>query len=433
MKRGSKISIDPDPLAPLKLVSDNESLNPERHLARHCAITLSDQFNHPNFHPSPSRSRSKQTDHWELSMKLKEHPFIQSIPTERQNSIVDEIQILNLKIGDEIFRENSQSDALYIILNGSVSFTKTKADGTNQHISTSGEGSFFGEVGVFTGEKRSLDASAKTDCTLGRIPEATVKKIINDAEPLKKILGSVIEHLQNTTTQYIDAVLRSEKLSLAGTMISSILHDFKNPFSIISLGSHIIKQRHGDDPKTAKVCANIESQIRRMVDMANDLAAFARGDDEIERSNVELNNLFQHFKEMNMPFFDDDSITIEMTSNNVSLEADPSKLQRILQNLVSNAIGAIHQTQKTGVIAITAIDKGSSVHLSVSDNGPGIPKEIQSRFFEPFVTFGKTDGTGLGTAIVRSIVDAHNGNIIFSTSNAGTTFTIQLPKKHEGN
>jgi signal transduction histidine kinase len=362
-------------------------------------------------------------------MKLSEHPFIQSISEERRDAILGEIEILNLEHGDVIFRENSAPDALYVILEGFVAFTKEKPDGSNQDVSTSGEGSFFGEVGVFTGEKRALDASAQTDCIIGRVPEATVKKIVVAAGPVKKVLESVINHLKSTTSHYMEEVMSKEKLSLVGTMISSILHDFKNPFSIISLGSHIIQQRHGDDPKTAKTCANIEAQIRRMVDMANDLAAFARGDGEIEIAYVSFESLFEHFKELNVPFFHDESVTVEMSSNNVSLQADASKLLRVLQNLVANAIDAIHQTEKPGTIAITTIDKGQTIYLAVSDNGPGIPDEIQSRFFEPFVTFGKSEGTGLGTAIVRSIVDAHNGNIIFSTSAAGTTFTIQLPKE----
>ena len=363
-------------------------------------------------------------------MKLSEHPFIQSISEDRRDAILSEVEVLHLQPGDVIFLENSPPDALYVILEGFVSFTKEKPDRSNQHVSTSGEGSFFGEVGVFTGEKRALDASALSNCVVGRVPEETVKKIIEDAEPVRKVLESVIEHLRSTTSHYMEEVMRKEKLSLVGTMISSILHDFKNPFSIISLGSHIIQQRHGEaDPKTAKICANIESQIRRMVDMANDLAAFARGDGEIETAHVSMAQLLHHFKELNAPFFHDESVTIEMSPNSVSLEGDASKLLRVLQNLVATAIEAIHQTEKPGTITITAIDKGKTIYLSIADNGPGIPEEIQSRFFEPFVTFGKSEGTGLGTAIARSIIDAHHGHIIFSTSAKGTTFTIQLPKE----
>ena len=365
-------------------------------------------------------------------MKLTEHPFIQSISKARRDAILGEIEILNLKHDDVIFRENSEPDALYVILEGFVVFTKEKPDGSNQHVSTSGEGSFFGEVGVFTGEQRALDASAQSDCIVGRVPEQTVKKIIEDAEPVKKVLESVIAHLKSTTSHYMKEVMRKEKLSLVGTMISSILHDFKNPFSIISLGSHIIQQRHGkNDPTTAKICTDIEAQIRRMLDMANDLAAFARGGGEIEIAQITMAQLSEDFRELNAPFFQDEGVTVEMHPNNVSLQGDASKLLRVLQNLVGNAIDAIHQTEKPGTIVITAIDKGDTIYLSVCDNGPGIPDKIQSRFFEPFVTLDKSGGTGLGTAIVRSIVDAHLGNIMFATSSSGTTLTIQLPKEHK--
>ena len=362
-------------------------------------------------------------------MKLLEHPFIQSISEQRRDALLDEIEILKLKHSDIIFRQNSSSDALYLILEGSVSFNKRKQDGSNQHIITSDEGSSFGEVGVFTEEKRALEAIAKTDCVIGRVPKKTAKKIIEDAEPAKRVLDSVIKHLRSTTSQYMIEMMRKEKLSLIGTMISSILHDFKNPFSIIMLGAHIIEQRHGaDDPKTKEICKNIDAQLRRMMDMASDLGSFARGDSEIQIRPVSIHNLFQQFKELHSPFFHEENVSIEMHANRVSLEADANKLLRVLQNLVENAIEAIHQSKKPGKIVINATDKGQTIYISISDDGPGIPDEIQSRFFEPFVTHGKNSGTGLGTAIVRSIVDAHHGNIIFSTTRAGTMFTIQLPK-----
>lgn len=361
-------------------------------------------------------------------MKLSEHPFIQSISEQHRDSILNEVEVWSLKPGDTIFTENSAPNALFVILKGLVAFTKNKPDGSSQHVNTSGEGTFFGEVGVLTGEPRSVSASAQTNCVIGRIPEDTVQKILDDAEPVKKVLESVIDHLRRTTSHYIDDITRQEKLSLVGTMISSILHDFKNPFSIISLGAHLVSQRHGDDPKTAKICTNIESQIRRMVDMANDLTAFARGEGEVKMTHISIEELFKQFKELNQPFFNDSSVSVELCPNNVQLKGDLGKLLRVLQNLVANAIEAIHQSQQPGQILVSAIDKGDTIQLYIADNGPGIPEEIQSRFFEPFVTFGKSRGTGLGTAIVHSIIDAHHGNITFSTSTSGTTFTIQIPK-----
>jgi len=363
-------------------------------------------------------------------MKLEDHPFITSISDERRERILTEIEIFECAPGDRIFAENSEPDALFLTLSGQVHFVKKRKDGSTQTVSECGEGSFFGEVGVFTGEHRALGAVAGSEAVIGRVPEPTVKKIIEDAEPVRKILESVIRHLNSTTEHYVNDVMRAEKLSLVGTMVSSILHDFKNPFSIISLGAHVIRQRHGkDDPRTEKICANIESQIRRMVDMANDLAAFARGSDEIEVAHVSLAHLFEHFRELNAPFFKHESVKIHMRDNGLALMGDASKLLRVLQNLVSNAIDAILTTELSGRIDVSASREDDHILLCIADNGPGIPEGIRAQLFEPFVTHGKSGGTGLGTAIVKSVVEAHGGTIDFTSSSEGTSFLIRLPRE----
>jgi len=364
-------------------------------------------------------------------MKLEEHPFIKSISAERLKSILEEIETLELDPDAAIFEEQSDPDALYLILEGKVAFTKDKNDESYQVVSESGAGSFFGEVGVFTGEKRALGARTLEQSRVARVPEPTVKRIIEDSEAVRRILQSVIQHLNSTTNHYMNEVMRTEKFALVGTMVSSILHDFKNPFSIISLGSTIIQNRHKDDPKTAKICNDMEKQIRRMVNMANDLAAFSRGEHEIEIAFISLDTLFEHFRELNGPFFNDKRIELELAGNGVTLQGDASRLLRVLQNLVGNAIDALHASGIEGKIWISAQEKENEVIIGVKDNGPGIPQDIRENFFEPFVTQGKNEGTGLGTAIVKSIVQAHKGSIDFETSAEGTTFTIRLPKKQD--
>ena len=236
-------------------------------------------------------------------MKITEHPFIQSIPEQRLEEVLEEVEVLRFERDATIFRENSPSDAIYLVLEGVVGFAKLRPDESFQHVSETPEGSFFGEVGIFTGEPRSLAAYAQTEAVVGRIPEPTVQRIFFDAAPVKKVVQSVISHLKSTTSHYMDDLLRTEKLSVVGTMVSSILHDFKNPFSIISLGAHLIEKRHASDAKTQEVCQNIEAQIRRMVNMANDLYAFARGEDAIEVAELSVAELFSNFRTLNSPFF----------------------------------------------------------------------------------------------------------------------------------
>ena len=140
-----------------------------------------------------------------------------------------------------------------------------------------------------------------------------------------------------------------------------------------------------------------------------------------------LSDLIEKFRDLNSPFFDDEKIQIEIEVPDIVVEAEESKLFRVVQNLVGNAIDAFDGG--CGKITVSARTAGEdSFVLEVSDNGDGIPEDIRDRFFEPFVTRGKSKGTGLGSAIIKSIVDAHHGSVDFETeSGVGTTFTVHLP------
>jgi signal transduction histidine kinase len=110
------------------------------------------------------------------------------------------------------------------------------------------------------------------------------------------------------------------------------------------------------------------------------------------------------------------------------IEVDAMRLQRAMQNLLGNAVQAIH-SRPGGRIDLRTWVADSVLNISVRDNGPGIPLEVKERLFEPFMTFGKTGGTGLGLAIVRNVVDAHRGQIsVESEPGEGTEFHIRLPQ-----
>lgn len=362
-------------------------------------------------------------------MQLEEHPFIASISEDLRASILEDIEILELPADTIIFEEESEPDALFLILEGSVAFMKRKGDGSHQEVSQAVAGGFFGEVGVLSRQKRALGAKTTKSCCIARVPESAMQRIIKYSEPVqKKILHNVIHHLEGTTTHYMNEVMRTEKLALVGSMVSSILHDFKNPFSMISLGATLIQQNYPEDPKTVRICEDITSQIQRMVTLANELTAFSRGEHEIKVETISVEALFQKFRELNRPYFNDTSVRLILSANAASLQADISKLLRVLQNLVGNAIDALHECDIEGEVEVSAQESGDWLTLKIADNGPGIPLDIRDCFFEPFVTRGKNDGTGLGAAIVKSIIEAHHGSIEFETSSNGTTFFIKLPK-----
>ena len=102
------------------------------------------------------------------------------------------------------------------------------------------------------------------------------------------------------------------------------------------------------------------------------------------------------------------------------------KFERALYNLLLNACEAI--SAEDGRIAIELRQMPNGVQIRVSDNGRGIPESIRGTLFEPFVSVGKENGTGLGLTVVQKIVEDHGGNIVVeNTSQAGTTFLLILP------
>jgi signal transduction histidine kinase len=108
-----------------------------------------------------------------------------------------------------------------------------------------------------------------------------------------------------------------------------------------------------------------------------------------------------------------------------SLLLDEARITRCLANFIKNAKEAIGEK---GSITICFREAGSDLHVSISDDGPGIEESVRSRIFEPFVTSGKQHGTGLGMAIAKSTVDAHGGRIwLESEPGRGTTFHVVLP------
>ncbi len=116
-------------------------------------------------------------------------------------------------------------------------------------------------------------------------------------------------------------------------------------------------------------------------------------------------------------------LIVELAHNGVAY-FDEGRLGRAIGNLVRNAIEAMEG--EPGTLTIGCATDGDDLLFSVSDTGPGIPKAIRSKLFEPFVTKGKSMGTGLGLANVKKIVEEHGGTVTVRSSKKGTTFTIRI-------
>jgi signal transduction histidine kinase len=361
-------------------------------------------------------------------MDLKAHPFFKQMDKESVEALTRSALIQNLPRGTVIFEENDISDSIYLVLDGTIGFGKKVRNRGHIGISQSHKGEFFGEIGVLSNDRRALRAVAKTDCSIACIPGAAIMNYLRKMPgPVQGLLQSIIVHLQGTTRQFVEDRVHQEKMALIGNMTNTIIHDFKNPFCLISLSSQLLRQRHRDE-ESLKLCQNIERQVDRMVSMVTELAEFSRGEHSIVKNKLKLKELFEEFRSLNNPYFSSTKVQVTIDVPDVIILGAKPKLFRVLQNLIGNAIEAFGEKEGKVSITGTVVHSENQVQLFIEDNAGGIPESIRDRLFEPFVSYGKREGTGLGTAIARSIIEAHGGSISFRTETGrGTIFTINLP------
>lgn len=224
-----------------------------------------------------------------------------------------------------------------------------------------------------------------------------------------------------------EELIQSERMATVGQMASSIIHDFKNPMSVIYTYIQMLKQEEPrDDNLSQRAHDGISKSVQLMLDMTQELLDFSRGEMHLQRSESRADDFIADVVE---------SVTMNLRKNKVDMVVDQQfhgvflvdvdRLRRALINIINNAQEAM---PNGGILTLRTQPEDGHVRIEISDNGVGIPDELKERIFEPFVTHGKSKGTGLGLAVTKRVIDEHRGSIsVKSERNKGTTFTIHLP------
>jgi two-component system, OmpR family, sensor kinase len=207
--------------------------------------------------------------------------------------------------------------------------------------------------------------------------------------------------------------------------MASISHELRTPITIARGHLEMLRTVDHDDPGAREeVLLVVEDELHRMGRLVEDLMAIARAemDDFARLRHLELVAFFEDL-ELKISGLGVRRIRLEPPPP-VVLAADPDRLAQAVLNLVNNA----HRHTPDGTaIRVRAVEHPGEVVLEVSDEGPGIPPDIRTDVFEPFVTAGGVESTGLGLAVVRAVVEAHGGHISLDTGPDGTTFGLHLP------
>jgi signal transduction histidine kinase len=228
--------------------------------------------------------------------------------------------------------------------------------------------------------------------------------------------------MQDTMRQ---SFLQRERLAQLGLSVSKISHDLRHSLGAAQLMSERLSAV--DDPVVRVTAPRLERALERAIGLAQSTLQFGKAQEaspipEVlyladcleDAASEALNGLV--------------GVTWKnQVGQDVSIEADPDQLHRILTNLIRNAGQAIVASRREGLVSASVRKDGDFVILELADTGPGLPRGIRENLFAPFAGSGLSGGTGLGLAIARDLARMNGGDVdLLSTNEAGTCFGVRL-------
>jgi len=226
-------------------------------------------------------------------------------------------------------------------------------------------------------------------------------------------------------TRLSEENLRSHVLATVGQVASSIVHDFKNGLFVLR-GHADLLELSTEDHKIRHHCRKILECVDRLTHLSQDVLDFAKVR-EPNRETVELRGFLDAILEPMVPRAAELGVQLRAEGPACKVKLDPARFTRVMENLMANALDATKDMSGEVLVSWTQVTGGVQIH--VRDLGQGIPRKVIKRIFEPFFSYGKKKGTGLGMATVKKIVEEHGGTLEFiSEEGVGTEVIITLPE-----
>ncbi|KAB1443325.1 ABC transporter substrate binding protein [Pseudodesulfovibrio senegalensis] len=298
---------------------------------------------------------------------------------------------------------------------------------------------------VFRTRKSVTKARTKVQDLLGNTVWLEITKV-----PLFDRLGQVVGTLstaENITKQLSleKQLLQSQKMEAIGTLAGGIAHDFNNILTSIINSTELAISDVTENSVTQKDLNRVLKAAQRGGNVVKQILAFSRPSQEGFRPTDMGELLYEVLGLVKASLPRNIDIRTDIQTGLNSVNADPTQLHQVVLNLCTNSFQALRASGGVLKVELAEVELGlddarmlnlrpdTYLKLSISDNGPGIPMDILDKIFDPFFTTkDKTEGTGLGLAVVHGIVKGHNGAITVSSSPwDNTRFDIYLPSNEK--
>lgn len=217
---------------------------------------------------------------------------------------------------------------------------------------------------------------------------------------------------------------QEDRLRVMGELAAEVAHEIRNPLGSIELMVTMLQEDCKDNQHSSELLSRIRTSVDNMNHIVTNILLYTR-DLQLERSSFSVQSLLDAAESISLNTIVKKQTIVEKNIADITLSADFELLKQSLANVLINAAQAAPQK---GKIQIDTETEQQKLRIKIKDNGPGIPDDIREKIFKPFFTT-KNTGTGLGLAMVKRVIEAHAGQIIFNSGTDGTLFIIEIPLK----
>ncbi len=245
--------------------------------------------------------------------------------------------------------------------------------------------------------------------------------------------GQLIMITDLTETRILqDKIGQMQRLSSLGRMVSTLAHQIRTPLSAAILyGANLTNTKLNDNSRR-DFQEKLNARLHDLEQQVNDMLLFSKSGKEQVVSPLSLNELIQDSVQSMDALLTKAKaqVNVQLSTENHTILANRNALTGAIQNLLHNALQAPN-TEENIIITIQSYRQDNDIYLSVKDNGLGVALENSDKIFQPFYT-SSSKGTGLGLAVVKSVVNAHQGDVeLISKVGQGAHFVIKLPRFEE--
>jgi len=241
-------------------------------------------------------------------------------------------------------------------------------------------------------------------------------------------LTKTFTRMRDSLRQAQQRVLEAERLATIGRMASSISHDLRHPLTAVLANAEFLADAELTPLQREELYQEIRVAVNRLTDLIDSLLELSRPAESLNVVETPVERTIGRAMELVRSHRQFQSIAVSIQSPGThNAELDPRKMERVFYNLLLNSCQAAHVSG--GHVGIQVAERNGDLTIEITDDGPGVEASIRDKLFQPFVSYGKENGTGLGLTIAQKIVQDHHGTLQLESSVPGrTVMQIVLPR-----